>query len=179
MLAKASQPGRLSVQGEASGSNTPMSLGVDHLSDFASASDLMEQAAHGSICRAASVCVVRWIRLELGKHFKEHLVAQFDIADLSLPQLQRLQKGVAKAIAGYNDRKRLAAVAALEERAKEFGFSLAELIGAKPQRKKSGPAVPKYRHPENLNVTWSGRGRQPGWFKASIDAGKSADSLRV
>lgn len=26
------------------------------------------------------------------------------------------------------------------------------------------PVAPKYRHPENPEITYSGRGRKPGWF---------------
>ena len=42
----------------------------------------------------------------------------------------------------------------------------------------SAPVAPKYRHPENDTVTWSGRGRKPQWFLDYIaNAGKEEDIL--
>jgi DNA-binding protein H-NS len=43
--------------------------------------------------------------------------------------------------------------------------------------RKSG--VAKYRHPENDDLTWTGRGRAPAWFQALIDAGHSEESLLI
>ena len=102
-----------------------------------------------------------------------------NLNDLSLVELQLLQKDVAKTIAEFSDKRKTEAIAALEAHAKELGFSLAELTGAKKTRKTSGPIGAKYRHPENPEVTWSGRGRQPGWFKAAIEAGKAPEAMAV
>lgn len=106
-------------------------------------------------------------------------MASINLNDLSLSELKSLQKDVAKAIADFADRKKTEAMAALEAHAKELGFSLAELTGGKKTRKSSGPTGAKYRHPENPEVTWSGRGRQPGWFKAAVDAGKAPETMAV
>lgn len=106
-------------------------------------------------------------------------MAETNLDTLSLAELKALQKDVAKAIGHFAGRKRTEAMQALEVHAKELGFSLAELTGAKKPRKGSGPTGAKYRHPENAEVTWSGRGRQPGWFKAALDAGKTPQSMAV
>jgi len=106
-------------------------------------------------------------------------MTRFNLNDLSLAELKLLQKDVAKAIAEFSDRRKTEAIAALEAHAKELGFSLAELTGAKKTRKTSGPVGAKYRHPENPKVTWSGRGRQPGWFRAAIEAGKAPESMAI
>jgi DNA-binding protein H-NS len=106
-------------------------------------------------------------------------MADINLDTLSLSELKALQKSVAKAIDEFSIRKKTEAMLALEERAKELGFSLAELTGTKKTRKSSGPAGAKYRHPENAEVTWSGRGRQPGWYKGAVAAGKSSGSMAV
>ena len=106
-------------------------------------------------------------------------MASFSLNDLSLSELKSLQKDVGKAIADFSDRKKTEAMAALEAHAKELGFSLAELTGGKKTRRSSGPTSSKYRHPENPELTWSGRGRQPGWFKAAINAGKAPETMAV
>jgi DNA-binding protein H-NS len=102
-----------------------------------------------------------------------------DLYALSLAELKALQKDVAKAIAEFSDRKKTEAMQALEAHAKELGFSLAELTGAKRTRKSSGPKAAMYRHPENAEITWSGRGRQPGWIKSALEAGKSLETMAI
>jgi DNA-binding protein H-NS len=106
-------------------------------------------------------------------------MANINLNDMSLSELKSLQKDLTKAIAEFSDRKKTQAIAALEAHAKEFGFSLAELTGLKKARKSSGPGGAKYRHPENPEVTWLGRGRKPGWFSAAIEAGKKPESMAV
>jgi len=97
---------------------------------------------------------------------------------LSLAELKQLQKDLTKAITGFDDRKKAEARATLEAHAKELGYTLAELAEM-PTTRKRAEATPKYRHPENADVTWSGRGRTPHWFKAHIAAGNSSDSLKI
>ncbi len=106
---------------------------------------------------------------------------QHDLAKLSLKELKQLQKDVAKAIANFEERKRREAIAELEAKAKEMGFaSLAELVGSKPPaRRKRGPVAPKYQHPEDKSVQWSGRGRKPVWFRAALDAGVSEKDMLI
>lgn len=102
-----------------------------------------------------------------------------DLSDLTLKELKQLQKDVAKALDGFATRKKREALSVLEAKAQEFGFSLAGLMGVKKTRKSPGSAGAKYRHPENPEITWSGRGRSPAWFKAVINAGQSAETMAV
>jgi DNA-binding protein H-NS len=101
-----------------------------------------------------------------------------DLHALSLKELKALQSQVAKAVAEFDDRKKNEARAELEAKARELGFSLAELTGAAPTRKRS-PAVAKYRNPADASDTWSGRGRKPRWFAEALKAGKSAASMAI
>jgi DNA-binding protein H-NS len=85
-------------------------------------------------------------------------------------------------------------LARIKEAIAVYGFTAAELgVGAgagvgrgrarkvtavKPGRKqggKSSASAPKYRD-QNGNV-WSGRGPRPAWFKAALEAGKSAEEF--
>jgi DNA-binding protein H-NS len=61
--------------------------------------------------------------------------------------------------------------------AKELGFTLAELEELDEPKRKWAPSTRNYRHPENPVLTWSGRGRKPGWFAAHVDTGKDPDEL--
>ena len=101
-----------------------------------------------------------------------------DINELSLKELRDLQSQVAKAIGSFEDRKKKAAIAELEEKAREMGFSWAELTGAPVTRKRS-PATAKYANPANATDTWSGRGRKPRWFIAALAQGMKPDDLAI
>lgn len=89
-----------------------------------------------------------------------------------------MQKDMAKAISTYEDRQKAEARPKVEAVAREMGYSLAELVGrdSKPKR---APVTPKYLHPENPAVTWSGRGCKPQWFVDALAAGTTAGDLEI
>ncbi len=61
--------------------------------------------------------------------------------------------------------------------AREEGFTIEELFGHLPTRE---PTVkPKYRNPLVPNQTWTGRGKQPRWFVAALQAGMREADLRI
>lgn len=101
-----------------------------------------------------------------------------DIDGLSLEELKNLQFRVAKAISGFEERRKKQALAELEERARALGFKLAELIEASAPRRRSA-AAPKYANPANPSDTWSGRGRKPRWFEAALKSGKKPEDLAI
>jgi DNA-binding protein H-NS len=96
----------------------------------------------------------------------------------SLKELKELQSQVVKAIASFEDRRKKEALLELEEKAREMGFSLAELTGAVTVRKRA-PAVAKYANPADKSDTWSGRGRKPRWFSAALASGKKPDDMAI
>ena len=108
---------------------------------------------------------------------REDLMA-INLDKLSLKELKTLQKNVAKAIEEFENRRKAEALAAAESAAKAHGFALTELIAGKTARKKK-TAKPKYAHPEDASVTWSGRGRKPRWVEDALKSGKSLDDLAI
>ena len=105
-------------------------------------------------------------------------MADFDLGALSLSELKKMQKDVAKAIATFEDRQKAEARAKVEALARNLGYSLVELVGADVKTVRA-PAPAKYRHPENPALTWSGRGRKPQWFVDVLAAGKTAGELVI
>lgn len=101
-----------------------------------------------------------------------------DLNALSLKELKDLQGQVSKAIASFEDRRKKEALAELEEKAKQMGFSLAELTGVTAVRKRA-PAVAKYANPADATETWSGRGRKPRWFEAALKSGKKPEDMAI
>jgi DNA-binding protein H-NS len=62
--------------------------------------------------------------------------------------------------------------------AAEIGMSVDEILGhGKKGNGQKSP--PKYQHPENPKQTWTGKGRQPGWFKELVDQGKTPEELEI
>lgn len=104
-------------------------------------------------------------------------LGKVDVGSLSLEELETLHKDVTKAISTFKERQRLEAIAALETKAKEMGFNLFDLTGG-AKRKGSG-GFPKFVHPENPALTWTGRGRQPAWIKEGLAAGKSLGDFAI
>jgi DNA-binding protein H-NS len=105
-------------------------------------------------------------------------MADIDLSSMSLEELKKLQKNVNKAVDGYQDRQRKEALAAAEAAARKMGFTLAELTEG-PSNKTKVVSPPKYRHPENTEQTWTGRGRQPEWMKDAIESGRSKDEFLI
>ncbi|WP_299842663.1 H-NS histone family protein [uncultured Jannaschia sp.] len=108
-------------------------------------------------------------------------MADIDLDSLSLDELKALQKDVNKAVEEYDERRKKEARAEVEAKARELGFTLAELVdgSGKAGKKGKAPQPAKYRHPENASLTWSGRGRQPGWIKDALANGTSLDELLI
>lgn len=100
-----------------------------------------------------------------------------ELETMSRGELEKLAVDVDKALKTLDSRRKTEARRELEQKAKELGFSLEELAnGATKGKTKSAP---KYRHPENPNVTWTGRGRQPAWIKDGLASGKSLEDFAI
>ena len=109
-----------------------------------------------------------------------------DLKSMTRKELEKLKVNVEKALAKLAEKDKKAALAAVEKAAASQGFSLAELTNgsaSKPGRKrKAGPktaSAPKYKNPADPNQTWTGKGRQPEWFKAAIKSGTSPDAMEI
>jgi DNA-binding protein H-NS len=105
-------------------------------------------------------------------------MADLNLDTCSLAELKQLQKDVARAIATFEERQKAEARLKLDSLAREMGYSLTELAGAEAKGKRPRSA-PKYRHPQNPALTWTGRGRKPGWFTDALKAGRKPEDLEI
>lgn len=105
----------------------------------------------------------------------------FEYDQLSLEELEQIEKEVKKAIASFHDRKRKEAIAKMNEVAKELGFSSAtDVLGTEPSKKKfRSDVAPFYRNPENHNQVCGKRGRKPAWFNELKKRGFTEDQLKI
>ena len=87
---------------------------------------------------------------------------------------------IKKAEAEYEGRKLKELRSEVEAMVAKAGFKVADLFDGRTVKKSAkAKQPPKYRHPENKTVTWSGRGRQPEWFKEAINSGKTREDLSI
>ena len=100
-----------------------------------------------------------------------------DLKKMSEKELIKLQSDVEKALATLAESKRADALKAAEAAASKFGFSLSDVVGKSGKKKKKVAA--KFRNPTDKSQTWSGRGRQPVWYKEALASGKSPEDLAI
>ncbi len=99
-----------------------------------------------------------------------------DLSKLSLDDLKAMKKDVEKAIKDFAKRKRSEAMKEIQAVAKKHGISMDDIVGGKGKKAK---AAPKYANPANASETWSGRGRQPAWYKEALKAGKKPETMEI
>ena len=111
-----------------------------------------------------------------------------DLKSMTRKELEKLRADVDKALEKVAAKEKKAALAAAQKAVAAHGFALADILGddavpaKKMRQKKTGPknpGVPKYRNPDDKDQTWTGKGRQPDWFKKAIAAGTTPDSLEI
>ncbi|MFT6673900.1 MAG: DNA-binding protein H-NS [Sulfitobacter sp.] len=113
---------------------------------------------------------------------------KIDLKNLNSKELEKLLGDVKKALNNARARDRSLATKAAQKAAAEFGFSLTELSAdlkapAKARKTKAkGPvkkSKPQFANPADPTQTWTGKGRQPNWFRAQTDKGTSPDAMRI
>ena len=113
---------------------------------------------------------------DISKMSKEELARERAEAESRIRELR-------KAEAEYDDRRKSELRRQVEDMLKTEGFSVADIFGAKQTRGARGAGAArmkgeaKYRHPENREKTWTGKGRQPAWYKEHIEKGGKPEDL--
>ncbi|MEQ3624416.1 MAG: H-NS histone family protein [Celeribacter sp.] len=107
-------------------------------------------------------------------------MALVDLDGYSRKDLEQIKADCDKAIQRLDKDHRRKALAAAEAAAREHGFSLSDLSASGESAKANKPkSPPKYRHPENPEMTWTGRGRKPNWLSEALRDGKSLEDFAI
>ncbi|MEY3974056.1 MAG: trans-acting regulatory protein [Pseudomonadota bacterium] len=101
-----------------------------------------------------------------------------DLSHLSVAELNTLQNDITREIARRRKSEADSLVDEFRKRAAELGLSMEELVSSKSTTKRGKVAI-KYRHPDDANLTWTGRGKRPRWVDAWLKSGQSIEQLAI
>jgi DNA-binding protein H-NS len=97
---------------------------------------------------------------------------------MSHKELEALLEDVKTAIKSAYERDRVEARKAAEKAAAEFGFSLDE-VSSGMKKPKGAKASAKYANPADKTQTWTGKGRQPNWYRELTAKGATPEELAI
>lgn len=104
-----------------------------------------------------------------------------DLTSFSKPELENLIEDARKELKNRHAEDLKKAREEIKRMAAELGVSIEEVIGiasgGRAGSKAQAPA--RYANPNDPTQTWTGKGRQPQWFKAAISSGISPESLEL
>ena len=104
----------------------------------------------------------------------------YDLTKRSLTQLRALEVQVIDELKTQHFLSISKAREQILHIARKAGLSEKQLraikVGKTPSK---GNVQVKYRNPEDPTQQWSGRGRQPAWFKAWITSGRSLEDAKA
>lgn len=101
-----------------------------------------------------------------------------NLSELDMAELTALKEKIKQEIKQRQTDEIVKARKEVQAMAQRLGVLVKDLVS--PPARTKGEKIPaRYRHPENSELQWTGRGRQPKWVKEWVEAGKSMDDLRI
>lgn len=115
---------------------------------------------------------------------------RINLTEMSLAELNAHLDAVQKAIQTRKAADKAIAKRELADKAKELGFSIDELFGSSRRSRAASDeaeastdgrasVAPKYAHPRDSSLTWTGRGRAPKWVLALEEEGLSREDMLI
>ena len=99
------------------------------------------------------------------------------IETLSYTELVALKGQVEAALKKCEAEEKSKARKQIIELVRAYDLNLEEMVGKTGAVRK--PVEPKYRHPQNHALTWTGRGRKPIWVVELLSKGKTLADLLI
>lgn len=102
-----------------------------------------------------------------------------DFQNLSADELQAVISNAEKALKSKKANQRKEIIAQIKDLAASIDIAIDIQETEKKSSRKGTKAAIKYRHPENPEQTWTGRGVMPRWMRALLDAGHSKSEFEI
>ena len=104
-----------------------------------------------------------------------------DLSTLTADELRELQQQIPAELKRRETKEKADVLNELRAIAKNRGYSFEDLIGkeAKVPAASGQKVKVKYRHPENVELEWTGRGRKPKWVEAWLASGNALEGLLI
>lgn len=104
-----------------------------------------------------------------------------DLSTLSVPQLRDLQQQIPAELKRREAQDKINILNEVRAFAKARGYAIEDLLGkdVKVKIPSVNKVKVKYRHPENAELEWTGRGLKPKWVVAWLANGGNLDNLLV
>ncbi|MGZ5011067.1 MAG: H-NS histone family protein [Methylobacter sp.] len=102
-----------------------------------------------------------------------------DYQNLSERELQAVIENAEKALKNKQANKRKEVIAQIKELAASIDVSVEIHEPEKTSARKGSKVAIKYRHPDDHNKTWTGRGVAPKWMQELLSAGHDRSEFEV
>lgn len=106
-----------------------------------------------------------------------------DLTQLSVAELRELQATIPAEIRKREAQEKKAVLTEVRELAKSRGYALEDLVGSSAVAGENAvvkrTVAPKYRHPQDPALTWTGRGRKPVWLVQLLEAGSTLEQVEI
>lgn len=104
-----------------------------------------------------------------------------DLSTLPVSQLRDLQQQIPAELKRREVQDKVNILNEVRAFAKARGYAIEDLLAKEPKTKvpSANKVKVKYRHPENAELEWTGRGRKPKWVEAWLATGASLENLLV
>ncbi len=105
------------------------------------------------------------------------------LQELSLEELQKIIEEARLLLERKQKQKQEEVIRQIKELATQAGLEVEirtkPRTETKPIRRKGGKLPPKYRHPKDPSLTWTGRGQMPRWLQELVTQGHNREEFRI
>jgi len=102
-----------------------------------------------------------------------------DYQNLSESELQAVIENAEKALKNKQANKRREVIAQIKELAASIDVTVEIHEPERASTRKGSKVAIKYRHPDDHNKTWTGRGVAPKWMQELLSAGRDRSEFEV
>jgi len=106
-------------------------------------------------------------------------ISEKSLQELSETELQSVIENAGKALKDKQANKRKEVISQIRDLAASIGVTVDILETDKKPVRKGAKVAAKYRHPNDQDKTWTGRGMMPKWMRELLDAGHDRSEFEV